>query len=57
MCALTFKVGELLIFVFCVIVFIDLFTDWGKFPLSCYVRFVETQLPVVSRTSSFDPVT
>ena len=57
MYVLTFKVGELLIFVFCVIVFIDLFTDWGKSPLSGYVRFVETQLPVVSRTSSFDLVT
>ena len=38
---------------FCVLVFIDLFTDWGKSPLSGYVRFGETQLPVVSRTSSF----
>ena len=29
-CVLTFEVGELLIF--CVLVFIDLFTDWGKSP-------------------------
>ena len=57
MYVLTFKVGKLLILVLCVTMFIDLFTDWGKSPLSGYVRFGETQLPVVSRTSSFDLVT
>ena len=30
MYVLTFKVGELLIFVLCVIVFIDPFMDWGE---------------------------
>ena len=30
MYVLTFKVGELLIFVLCVIVFIDPFMDWGN---------------------------
>ena len=48
---LTFKVRELLIFVFwCLLVCSQ---TGGNPPLSGYVRFGETQLPVVSRTSSF----
>ena len=39
MYVLTLKVGELLIFGFCVIVFIDLFTDWGKSPSVFFLIF------------------
>ena len=48
---LTFKVRELLTFVFeCLLICSQ---TGGNPPLSGYVRFGETQLPVVSRTSSF----
>ena len=50
-CVLTFKVRELLTFVFwCLLICSQ---TGGNPPLSGYVRFGETQLPVVSRTSSF----
>ena len=60
MYVLTFKVRELLIMFCVVLMFIDLFIDWGNPAnnLSDYIsRFGDTQLPVVSRTSSVNLVT
>ena len=49
-----FKVRELLILCYVLLMFVDLFIDWGSPSnnLSDYISgFVETQLTVVSRTS------
>ena len=56
----TFKVRELLIICYVVLMFVDLLIDWGNpsnNPSNYISRFGETQLPVVSRTSSLDLVT
>ena len=59
-CVLTFKVRLLLTMCYVVLMFIDLFIDWGNPSnnLSDYIsRFEEIQLPVVSRTSLVNLVT
>ena len=56
----TFKVRELLIMCYVVLMFVDLFIDWGNpsnNPSDYISRLGETQLPVVSRTSSLNLVT
>ena len=63
MCVLTFKVRELLILCYVVLMFIDLFIDWGNpstlIPVMLLIDLGNpiSYLAVGSRTSSFDLVT
>ena len=62
MYVLTSKVRELLIFVLCVMVFIDPFMDWGNpSRLTSVMLLIDLgtpcKIPVGSRTSSLDLVT
>ena len=62
MYVLTFKVRELLICVLCIMVFIDLFMDWGNPSRLTPVKLLTDlgtpcKIPVGSRTSSLDLVT
>ena len=62
MYVLTFKVRELLILCYAVLMFIDLFIDWGNLSILTPVMLLidlgkPIKLPVGSRTSSLDQVT
>ena len=62
MYALTFKVSELLIMCYVILMFIDLFIDWGNpSTLSPVMLLIDLgkpyKLPVGSRTSSLSLVT